>query len=971
MSGSRLPAPWGQRIDRGQSVTFSFEGRSYAGYCGDTIASALAANGQWVLSRSFKYHRPRGMISAAGLEANTMVQCGDEPNVLADRHPIAPGLVVCAQNTFGGIDRDYGRLMELFTRFLPVGFYYRTFFTPKIAWRFWEPVIRKLAGLGAVNVEAHHGYFDKAYLFADVAVIGGGPAGMAAAISAGRSGAEVILIDENVVLGGALTYARLDVTGRQAEEERLKLEAEIASLSNITVLTGASVQGWFTDNWLPVIQGNRLFKLRAKAVVTATGAAEQPLVFRHNDLPGIMFGTAAQRLMRHYAVKPGERAVVVVANNDGYGVALDLLDAGVEVAALLDLRASPPVDAVAAAAQSRGVRVITGSAVKEAIEGRSGRVRAVKIAPVIGEGLLGASSETIDCDLVCISVGYIPQTALLSHADAKLVPDPQTAMPRIETLPAHLFVAGSVAGRWALAATLADGARAGLVAAADAGVEGITIPAAIPADGHGLTWSWPIFPHHKGKEFVDFDEDLQYHDIPDAAALGYDHIQLLKRFSTAGMGPTQGKITNTLIQRVLARATGASPDLVGTTTVRPPIGGEKIGHLAGRSFDPIRLTAMHHRHLQAGASMMPAGAWMRPAYYGDDQAAAITAEVAAARTSVGLIDVSTLGGLDVRGPDAAAFLERIYTWNYANLAVGRVRYLLMLNEGGYIIDDGIAARLHEQHYYVTATTSGVDQVYRLMLWFNAQWRMKVDIANVTAAYAGVNLIGPKSRDVLSGLCTDIDLSSEAFPYLGIRTGTVAGISARVMRVGFGGELGYEIHVPAGQGEALWDALTDAGEPMGLRPVGIEAQRVLRLEKGHVIIGQDTDSLTHPKEAGMSWAIGRKKPRFVGRAAMLAMEAKPQTRQLVGFELADPEGPMPKESHLVIDDCKSGGKEIVGRVTSVTRSPTLKKPIGLAFVPPEKAAPGSTFQIKVEAGRMITATVVPIPFYDPENRRQEI
>jgi sarcosine oxidase subunit alpha len=970
VSSGRLPAPWGRRIDRTKTIAFRFEGRSYTGHPGDTIASALAGAGQWVLSRSFKYHRPRGMISAAGLEANTMVQCGPEPNVLADRHPITPGLEATAQNTFGSLERDYGRIIEKFSRFLPVGFYYRTFFTPRVAWRFWEPVIRKLAGLGAVELDARHGYFDKAYLFADVAIIGGGPAGMAAALAAAKTGAEVVLIDENAELGGALTYARFDVNGRRADETRDRLLGEIAA-AGITVLTGASVQGWFSDNWLPVVQGNRLYKLRAKSIVTATGAAEQPMVFRHNDLPGILLGSAAQRLMRHYGIKPGERAVVVAANSDAYAVALDLLDAGIEIAALVDLRATPALDSITAAALHRGVRVIKGSAIREAVEGHGGRVRAVTVAPIVGEGVLGAGSETIACDLVCISVGYVPQTALLSHADARLIPDPLTAMPRLETLPPHLFAAGSVAGRWELDATLADGRRAGLMAAADAGFAAEPIPVPITPDGQGLTWSWPIFPHPKGKEFVDFDEDLQYRDIPDAAALGYDHIQLLKRFSTAGMGPTQGKITNTLIQRVLARATGASPERVGTATVRPPIGGEKIGHLAGRSFDPVRLTAMHHRHLEAGASMMPAGAWMRPAYYGDDQAAAILREVAAARSAVGIIDVSTLGGLDIRGPDAAAFLERMYTWNYANLAVGRVRYLLMLNEGGYIIDDGIAARLHERHYYVTATTGAVDQVYRAMLWFNAQWRLQVDIANVTAAYAGVNLIGPQSRAVLARLTTDIDLSPEAFPYLGIRTGQIAGIPARVMRVGFGGELGYEIHVPAGCGEALWDALIKAGEPAGLRPVGIEAQRVLRLEKGHIIIGQDTDSLTHPIEAGMGWAVGRKKTRFVGRPAMLAMEAKPQTRKLVGFNLVNPDDPMPKESHLVIDASKSGGREIIGRVTSVTHSPTLGKVIGLAFVPPELATPGSLFQIKIEQGRMIGATVVPTPFYDPENKRQEM
>ena len=962
----RLPAPFGRLLDRQTPVTFDFDGRVWQGLAGDTIASALAANGQWLLSRSFKYHRPRGMVSAAGQEANTLVQVGEEPNVPADLRRVENGMTITAQNTFGSLRRDYGRLMERVSRFLPVGFYYRTFFTPRIAWRFWEPVIRAMAGLGKVNPRGHHGYFDKAYLFADVAVVGGGPAGLAAALAAARSGAEVILIDEGPSLGGALAYARFDAEGTLAADRLARLTAEVAAEKAITVLTEASVQGWFADNWLPVIKGRRLYKLRATAVVVASGASEQPLVFRGNDLPGIMFGTAAQRLMRLYGVRPGSRAVVATANRDGYGVALDLLQAGVDIAAVVDLRPTAGSHPLEVAAQRKGLHILTNATIAEAAEGEN-HVAGVTIVEIAGEGRLGARIEHCDCDLVCVSVGYVPMTGLLSHADARLVPDARTAMPRIEELPPHLFAAGSVAGRWELEAVLADGDRAGILAAADAGLPGVgPVPPPVAEDGEGLTHPWPIFPHPKGREFIEFDEDLQYHDIPDAAALGYDHIQLLKRYSTAGMGPTQGRLYNSLVQRALAKAIGAPHLTVGTTTVRPPIGGEKLGHLAGRAFDPARATAMHHRHLEAGAEMMVAGIWHRPAYYGKDAGQAIGREVAAARNAVGLIDVSTLGGLDIRGPEAGDFLERIYTWNYAKLPVGKVRYVLMLDQGGYVIDDGVAARMHDRHYYVTATTGGVDRVYRLMQWFNAQWRMKVDIANVTAAYCGVNLIGPLSRQVLSAVCRDVDLSPEGFPYLGIRSGLVAGIPARLMRVGFGGELGYEIHVPAGHGEALWDALMAAGGPFGIRPVGIEAQRILRLEKGHIIVGQDTDSLSHPIEVNMGWAVGRKKPFFVGKPAMEALEARPQTRRLAGFHLVDADGPVPKECHLVI---RNG--EIVGRVTSVARSPSLGKVIGLAMVLPEQAAIGSTFTIKVESGLLVEAVVVPTPFYDPENKRQEM
>jgi sarcosine oxidase subunit alpha len=965
-AASRLPAPFGRLIDRKSALPFTFEGQAFQGLAGDTIASALAANGQWLLSRSFKYHRPRGMVSAAGQEANTLVQVGSEPNVPADRRALVAGLPpVSAQNCFGSLKKDYGRWLEKFSTFMPVGFYYRTFFTPRIAWRFWEPVIRAMAGLGKVDLKAHHGDYDKAYLFADVAVVGGGAAGLSAALEAAQAGAEVVLIDDNPTLGGALGYARFDAEGQRGAAEMQALVAAVAAEPRITVLTDAIVQGWFADNWLPITKGNRLYKLRATAVIVATGANEQPMVFRNNDLPGIMFGSAAQRLMRLYGVRPGRRAVVATANVDGYGVALDLAEAGVDVAAIVDLRAVPPAHLLVDAARARKLRIIANAAIAEAFEGAD-HVRGVVIASIAAEGRLGTVLDTIDCDLVCLSVGYVPQTALFSHADAKLVPDAATAMPRIESLPPHMFAAGSVAGRWSLDSVLADGCRAGALAAADAGLSVASVPPLVAEDGQDLTHPWPIFPHAKGHEFIEFDEDLKLRDVPDAAALGYDHIQLLKRFSTAGMGPTQGKLYNTLVQRLLARATGQPQATVGTTTVRPPVGGETMGHLAGRAFDPARLTAMHDRHIEAGATMMVAGTWYRPAYYGPDAARAIREEVNTARNGVGMIDVSTLGGLDIRGPDAAEFLERIYTWNYAKLPVGKLRYALMLDQGGYLIDDGVACRLHDRHFYVTATTGGVDRVYRLMQWFNAQWRMQVDIANVTAAYCGVNLIGPRSREVLASLCPDVDLSAAGFPYLGIRTGTVAGIPARLLRVGFGGELGYEIHVPAGHGEALWDALSEAGKPFAIRPIGIEAQRILRLEKGHIIIAQDTDSLSHPIEANMGWAVGRKKAFFVGKPALAALEAKPQMRKLAGFTLKDPIGPAPKECHLVID-----GDSIAGRVTSVADSPTLGKVIGLAILPPTMTAIGTEFSIRIEGGRMVQAVVVPTPFYDPENKRQEI
>jgi sarcosine oxidase subunit alpha len=967
---NRLPAPAGALIERGKPIGFKFEGRDYRGLAGDSIASALAANDVWILSRSFKYHRPRGALTMAGLDANTLVQIGDEPNVFADRRAISEGLEARGQNYSGSLESDRDAWIEAFGRFLPVGFYYKAFYRPKGAWQRWEPIIRARAGLGTVNTAAHHGYYDKEYLFADVAVIGGGPAGLSAALEAAKSGAETILVDDGAALGGSLGYGRFDEGGQRGRRIGDELAEAVGRSGNIRVLSGAICTGLFADNWHAVIRDRRLYKLRAKASVIATGSVEQPAVFRNNDLPGVMFGSAAQRLIRLYGVRPGRRAVVLTANDDGYGVALDLAEAGVVLAAIVDMRPEVPPTARTAAVRALDIEIMAGGAVAETVPSLGKRhIAAVTVGRIAGEGRCGPALRAIDCDLLCMSVGYTPLAHLLHHAGAKFAYNGASHMFEPERLPAHLFAAGSVNGAYDLDVAMAEGRRAGWAAARDAGFGGAAEPA-VPAErgAAGVTHPWPIFPHGKGKDFVDYDEDLTVKDLKNGAADGYDDIELLKRYTTVGMGPSQGKHSAVAAVRILARETGRDIATMNVTTQRPPFVPEKFGHMAGRVFEPERRTAMHHCHLELGARMMPAGLWWRPAFYGkaEDRARAIAEEVNNVRGNVGLIDVSTLGGLDVRGPDAAEFLNRMYTFTYTKLAVGRSRYVLMTDAAGTIIDDGVACRLHDEHFYVTATTSGVDGVYRQMLFWNAQWRLNVDVANVTAAYAGVNIAGPRSREVLRTLCGGIDLSPEGFPYLGVRMAEVAGVPCRLLRVGFVGELGYEVHMPAHHGEHVWDALMAAGKPFGLRPFGVEAQRVLRLEKGHIIVSQDTDGLTHPYEADMPWAIARSKPFYLGGRSVEIQNERGLSRKLVGFTIDDPALPVPEECHLVVR-----GPEILGRVTSAVHSPTLGKTIGLAFVGADQARPGTLFDIKIGGGRIIQGKVSPIPFFDPEGKRQEM
>ena len=968
---ARLPEPAGLLLDRTEPIAFRFEGKQYQGYRGDTVASALAANGVTVLSRSFKYHRPRGIHSLSGLDANTLVQVGPGPNRFADREPLAPDLEVMGQNYWGTLRHDRMAALGLMHRFFPVGFYYKAFYKPRWTWPLWAKMIRRIAGLGTVDTNAPHGYFDKQYVFCDVLVVGGGAAGLAAASQAAAAGAEVVLVDENAALGGALLHGRFDAGGVRTADTRTALAGEVEADERISVMTETACLGWYADNWLPLVRGNRLYKLRTKALVVATGCLEQPLVFRNNDLPGVMLASAAQRLIKLYGVRPGRRAVVATASDDGYGAALDLLDAGVEVAAVVDLRTDAPRSGVGDALAARRVPVHAGAAPWEAVPQRKGPgIARVRVAKIVEDGVCAPTVDSFTCDLLVVSGGQAPAAALLRQAGAAIAYDSRRQTTRIDALPAGVFAAGGVVGAAGLDGVIADGRRAGWQAAAHAGLDAGPEPAAAP-DGDAPATAkgvWPIFPHPDHKAFVDFDEDVQVHDLEDAIAEGYDHVELLKRFTTNGMGPSQGRHSSLNAVRVLARATARSVDETGATTVRQPIVPVTMGHLAGRSFEPVRYTAMHFRHLEAGATMMPAGLWLRPEYYGEParRQALIREEAKNVRDNVGIIDVSTLGGLDVRGPDAAEFMNRMYTFAYLKQPVGRSRYVLMTDLGGVVVDDGVACRMHEDHFYVTATTSGVDNVYREMLWYNAQWRLKVDVSNVTAALAGVNIAGPNCRAVLETLCDDVDISPEGFPYMGVREGHVAGIPALFLRVGFVGELGYELHVPASQGEALWDALLEAGRAHGIRPFGVEAQRLLRLEKGHIIIGQDTDGLTTPHEADMAWALAKKKPFHVGIRSVRMQAEKGLTRRLVGFEMPGVGVEQPKECHLVIRE-----GEITGRVTSVAYSPNLDRIIGLAYVAPDQGEPGTRIEIRVDGGRMVSATVAKLPFFDPDGARQEL
>ncbi len=958
----RLPPRSGEVIDRGARVAFTFDGRDYTGYEGDTIASAMAASGVRVFSRSFKYHRPRGLLCCAGQCPNCLVQIGDEPNVRACTRRVETGMAVCSQNAQPSLDRDLLSLTQLAAPLMPVGFYYKTFIRPAALWPSYERVLRRAAGLGKVDLASRPGAFDKEYLHADVAVVGGGPSGMAAAVGAAEQGASVALFDVEPSLGGRLRYSRSRSGGFAS------LRSSVANRPDVDVYTDTSVLGWYQDNWLAAVKGSRLFKIRAKSVVVATGAIEMPLLFDNNDLPGVMLGSAAQRLAHLYGVKPGERALVLTANDDGWDVAVDLAEAGIDVAAVVDERHSCSSSA-AKALISRGVPAYFRHTILEAVGSK--RVRAARVARIdpLGEADRSAT-RNLPCDLVVVSMGWTPDLALFHMAGGKSVYDEQRSEHRATDAPEGMFVAGRAAGAGTAACAMEEGRIAGKSAAAFLGFgDGPT--ASEVSDLHARKAGEPvrtsgrtIVPGRK-KRFLCYCEDVTDVDLQTAIVEGYDSLELLKRYSTISMGPCQGRMCSMNTVRLCARANGTHVQETGKTTSRPPVAPVTLGALAGQNMEPVQVSPVHQWHLDRGAGMMVAGLWLRPEDYGDP-----VAEVKAVRERVGLMDVSTLGKIQLTGSGVPELLERLYVNQWRKLGVGRVRYGVMCNDEGVVIDDGVCARVQEDEWYMSTTSTGATTVFEWIQWWaQSGWGDGVHAVNLTDSYAAFNLAGPRSREVLQ-LLTDRDLGNPKFPYMRVRSTRVAGVLCRVLRIGFTGELSYEIHCPASFGMHVWEALMAAGKEFDVAPFGVEAQRVLRLEKAHIIVGQDTDALTDPFSANMEWVVKLNKRDFLGKPMLTRMSERGTAQRLVGFRMARPDL-VPEEGLQAVCRDGNGRQEIIGWLTSCRFSPALGETIGLCWLPANVAAEaGTPFQIR-RGGELEEAYVHHGPFYDPAGERLQM
>jgi sarcosine oxidase, subunit alpha len=862
----RLPPQPSEQINRDEEVAFTFRGKPVRAFRGDTLGSGLYAAGQRVFSRSFKYHRPRGLLCCSGSCPNCMMTVDGVPNVRVCAEPARPGVNVEPQNVRGSLEHDLLAVTDkMGGPFTPVGFYYRTMIRPRRAWPLYEKFLRNVAGLGRIDPHAERSRrYDTEHRHAEVLVIGAGRSGRKAAAEHAKAGRRVVVVDDDPYL---------DIDGRDFQ-----------------VISGRALGIW-EGGLVPVDGGDVLYRYRADKIVVATGAVEQPLVFPGNDLVGVMLPQAVHRLVEEWSIRPGKRAVVVTTDDNGREAAGSLRRAGVEVAGVYDLR-------------RERIREIVG-------HGRKGVLRSVEL-----------DGRKIDCDLLVMSGGRQPAYSLLSQAGARIEYAPESGLFVPTEIPDGVEAVGAVTG-------------AGLSAA---------VPAATYNGASG-----------KGKCFVCVCEDVTDKDLKRAIAEGFDSIELAKRYTTVTMGPCQGRLCHVPSIRVYARESETDPGSIGTTTARPPWAPVTLGLLAGRPHEPAQRTSIHHRHKELGGHMMWTGTWRRPHSYGD-----VEAEVQAVHGAVGMIDVSTLGKLIVSGPDAAEFLERLYPNRFGDMKPGRIRYGVLNSDSGRIMDDGTIARLSDHAYYVTTTSTGAGAVVEWFDWWNAVWGYDVQISDVTGGLAAVNVAGPRARDLL-GRLTDLDVSNEGISYLDARQGQIAGVPCLVLRIGFVGELGYELHFPSPYGEYMWDTLLEKGEDLGIRPFGLEPQRVLRLEKMHILVGQDTDSESNVIEANMPWIAKLDKDDFVGKWALEHVQARGMREQLVGFEMEDGRVP-PEGGQIVVKERKP-----VGRITSARWSPELRKVIGMAWVPAELAHDSAEFFVTMNGG-FDKAHVRLRPFFDPGGER---
>ncbi|MBO6853300.1 MAG: sarcosine oxidase subunit alpha family protein [Marivivens sp.] len=995
----------GRLVNKDKPVEFQFNGKRLKGYEGDTLASALLANDQMLVGRSFKYHRPRGIVASGAEEPNALVNLGQggkfEPNQRVTTTELFDGLYATSQNHWPTLEFDIGAINTYLARFLPAGFYYKMFMFPRPFWKHvYEPFIRQSAGLGKAPKDRDADTYEHFYAFYDVVVIGGGIAGLTAALEAGKSGARVLVMEQTAAWGGRAVVDGVEIDGQAAEEWVAASVEALQAMENVEIRTRLMGAGVYDHGYLlayerlrdhlPEEKGprHRLWRIRTKQIVTATGAIERPISFAGNDLPGVMLASAVRDYVVNWGVSIGDRTVVVTNNDDAYRTAIVLKEAGLDVPAIIDARQGG-AGALMDEARGLGIRVETGKAIAK-VKGK-GRVTGVAICAQAGQG--GVLDE-IACDCVAMSGGWSPVVHLWSHCGGKLKwddaqamfrPDPAKA-PKGASGEAFVITAGIANGHLRSADALVDAFEAGRSAAKAAGgkVKAGKAPVAADADEATLEAIW-LMPQGASiklrmKAWLDFQNDVKVSDVQLAAREGFESVEHAKRYTTLGMATDQGKLSNINGLAILSDALDQPIPQTGTTTFRPPYTPISMGAIAGEArdelFQPIRRTPMYQWHEANGADFEPVGHWRRPYAFvrsGESVHDAVNREVMNTREKLGLLDASTLGKLIVKGPDAGKFLDMMYTNMMSTLPVGKCRYGLMCNENGFLSDDGVVARINEDTWLCHTTTGGADRIHAWMEdWLQCEWwDWKVYVANVTEQYAQVAVVGPNARKVLEKI-GGMDVSKEAIPFMQWADGELGGIKARVYRISFSGELSYEIAVPASQGRAFWDMLLEAGEEFGVMPYGTECLHIMRAEKGFIMIGDETDGTVIPQDLNLNWAISKKKEDYLGkRAQERSHMADPNRWKLVGLETLDG-SVLPDGAYAVAPGLNSNGqRNTIGRVTSTYHSPTLNKGIAMGLVHNGPDRMGDVIEFRKVDGTTVKARIVDQVFYDKDGEKQNV
>ncbi|TNC07724.1 sarcosine oxidase subunit alpha family protein [Methylobacterium terricola] len=982
----------GGRIDRTRPVRFTFNGRTVEGFHGDSVASALLANGIHLVGRSFKYHRPRGILSHGPDEPSALLSVDRgpgriDPNNRASVVEARDGLKTLSQNHWPSLEHDIGAVNDLLSPVFVAGFYYKTFMWPRTFWdKVYEPFIRAAAGLGKAPAVPDPDRYANRHAHCDVLVVGAGPAGLTAALAAARTGKRVILADEGPEPGGALLHdVTAEIDGRPAAEWLSATLAELDSRENVVLLPRTTAFGYYNHNHVALAERvtdhvanpgtaprERLWQVRAGEVVLAGGSHERPLVFADNDRPGILLAESVRVFLNRYGVAPGRRIVFATSGASAYAAALDAKAAGLAVT-LVDLRTEAECGPELARLKAAGVEILTG----HTVVGSKGtkRVTGLIVAPVDRAGRCGPR-RVLDCDCVGMSGGWTPAVHLFSQSRGKLAYDERLDAFLPGTSAQAERSAGAAKGTYDLAEVLKEGFAAGAAAAgsderksftASPTLTGFKPVRAMPTDADPT----------KVRAFVDFQNDVTAKDIKLAVREGFHSIEHVKRYTTTGMATDQGKTSNMNALGIVAGQLDKTLPGVGTTTFRPPYTPVTFGTLVGPArhalFDPIRTTPIHEWAEAQGALFENVALWRRAWYFpkaGEDIHAAVARECEAVRKGVGIFDASTLGKIEVVGPDAAEFMNRIYVNPWLKLEVGRCRYGLMLKEDGYILDDGVVARIAPDCFHVTTTTGGAPRVLAHMEdYLQTEWPdLKVFLTSTTEQWAVIALQGPKAREVIAPLVDGIDLSPAAFPHMAMRTGTICGVPTRLFRVSFTGELGFEINVPSDHAKAVWEAIWEAGQRHGITPYGTETMHVLRAEKGYIIIGQETDGTVTPDDVGLAGMIAKAKKDFVGKRSLARPDVVASGRkQLVGLVTDDPKLVLDEGAQIVDDPGQPIPMRMLGHVTSSYWSPNCSRSIAMALVADGRALQGRPLHVTTPEG-FAQVTVVDPVFFDPKGER---